>query len=322
MHELWNFDFDELKDLVYGKNLEVEDEDEISYTSTKRNDSSDTSSSKPEKLKLIYRNDEGEIIERERNEKSEIFKKINKPYMKRDLIIIISFMALYSLLTFVKDSLIIGFGITFVKVLQSALMLGICLTLGNLIFWFAIKTYVKSKLKESDNKGKLEQKEVYKTKDKYKGIENTKQELYNLFATIKDNEEGKKAKKIISGCLDLLKRASDLQEALNIILQRCEEYSLEEVVLTMKEAGEKIGTNIFKITNRLVLELNIEGFDETKINKYMENNEEILTQCTTLVKEALDYIESKDNLNDNTIGIETLTETIQSLKKLNTKEVN
>ena len=115
----------------------------------------------------------------------------------------------------------------------------------------------------------------------------------------------------------MLDKITDLQNVLKMILQRSEEYSLEEVILTIKQAGETIGVNIFNITNRIVLELNIEGFDETQINRYMKNNEDILKECTKLVKESLDYIESKDNLDGNTVGIETLTETIQALKKLN-----
>ena len=120
---------------------------------------------------------------------------------------------------------------------------------------------------------------------------------------------------IINQCLNLLDRIKNLQYAFKIILERSEEYSLDEVIETLHQAEDNIGRNIFNISNRLILELNIKGFDKKQINEYLQNNEDIVDGSTELVKEALDYIENKENLDNNIIGIETLTETIQYLKK-------
>ena len=222
-----------------------------------------------------------------------------------------------------NNSMIIALGASFTRILS--ILLGILATIPSI---FVIK-YSLNILKDSTEILKLEKQEEENssnnkiellTKEKYIGISEIKKDLNSLKLKVSKDFKGEPgedtiAKNIIQQCLDLLKRIESLQSALRMILSRSEEYSLEEVINTLKQAEENIGKNIFKVTNRIVLELNIEGFDKKQIDKYLQNNEDILTECTKLVKESLEYIESKDSLEDNTIGIETLTETLQSLKK-------
>ena len=184
--------------------------------------------------------------------------------------------------------------------------------------WEEVKPDIND-LKDKIENNNQDQKQVLSTKKNYIGIKSIINELNELKHSLKtfDNEpdEIKKASKIIDQCLALLDRIKSLQYAFKIILQRSEEYSLDEIISTLKQAEDNIGRNIFNITNRLILELNIKGFDTTQINEYLQNNEDIVDGSTLLVKEALEYIERKENLDDNIIGIETLTITIQDLKK-------
>lgn len=184
--------------------------------------------------------------------------------------------------------------------------------------WEEIKPDIDD-LKDKIENNSQDQKQVLSTKKNYIGIKSIINELNELKHSLKtfDNEAGEieKASKIIDQCLALLDRIKSLQYAFKIILQRSEEYSLDEIISTLKQAEDNIGRNIFNITNRLILELNIKGFDTTQIDEYLQNNEDIVDGSTLLVKEALEYIERKENLDDNIIGIETLTTTIQDLKK-------
>lgn len=191
-----------------------------------------------------------------------------------------------------------------------------------------IKNKINEDLKESQkDKVKLDPKmndkddeELFSTKKEYKGINSIKEELIGLRKQLEtqfNTETGEMeiVDQIINQCLNLLDRIKNLQYAFKIILERSEEYSLDEVIETLHQAEDNIGRNIFNISNRLILELNIKGFDKKQINEYLQNNEDIVDGSTELVKEALDYIENKENLDNNIIGIETLTETIQYLKK-------
>ena len=221
-----------------------------------------------------------------------------------------------------KTNLIVSMGISTVKLIQNILIglsigsfgyLGFCIFEGVQQVRLAEKAEVQAKIAE---------KEVYATKQKYTNIIDMNKELVKLYKSLPDDdEETIIARKILDACNNNIKSIARLQDSLNIILQRSEEYSLEEVINTINQAEETIGKNIFKITNRIVLELGVDGFDRTQIDKYLKNNIDILAESTKLVKEALAYIESKDDLDSNTIGIESLTETLQKLKSLNTKEV-
>lgn len=242
---------------------------------------------------------------------------INKIKIAKCFLISSSFFGLRLLSSIFNNSMIIALGASFTRILS--LLLGI---LGLVPFLFIMKYSIDilksfreiSELEKEDSKIDL------LTRENYIGISEIKKDLNSLKLKVNKDFKGEPgedtiAKNIIQQCLDLLKRIESLQSALKMILSRSEEYSLEEVINTLKQAEENIGKNIFKITNRIVLELNVEGFDKRQIDKYLQNNEDILIECTKLVKESLEYIESKDSLEDNTIGIETLTETLQSLKK-------
>lgn len=257
------------------------------------------------------------------NKKKDLTEKIilYDQHIAKGIIILVMTCILSIICKLLKNTLIISIGITLFKFLWSISLLFTILSflfigksiLSKLICFREIKKIRRSTIKDISYSS-------LSSKEKYIGISDIRNELLTLMKKVSYNFRGEPgedgiAKKIIQQCLDLLDKISNLNSALKTILERSEEYSLEEVIDTLKQAEESIGRNIFKITNRIVLELNIEGFEENQINRYLKNNEDILSECTKLVKESLEYIESKDNLDNNTIGIETLTETLQSLKK-------
>lgn len=264
----------------------------------------------------------GDLEESEKESKREIIL-LNRIKIAKCFLIAALFFGLKLVVSIFNNSMIIALGASFTRILS--ILLGILATIPSI---FVIK-YSLNILKDFTEILKLEKQEEENdsnnkiellTKEKYIGISEIKKDLNSLKLKVSKDFKGELgediiAKDIINQCLDLLKRIESLQSALRMILSRSEEYSLEEVINTLKHAEENIGKNIFKVTNRIVLELNVEGFDKGQIDKYLQNNEDILTECTKLVKESLEYIESKDSLEDNTIGIETLTETLQSLKK-------
>lgn len=264
----------------------------------------------------------GDLEESEKESKREIIL-LNRIKIAKCFLIAALFFGLKLVVSIFNNSMIIALGASFTRILS--ILLGILATIPSI---FVIK-YSLNILKDFTEILKLEKQEEENdsnnkiellTKEKYIGISEIKKDLNSLKLKVSKDFKGEPgediiAKDIINQCLDLLKRIESLQSALRMILSRSEEYSLEEVINTLKHAEENIGKNIFKVTNRIVLELNVEGFDKGQIDKYLQNNEDILTECTKLVKESLEYIESKDSLEDNTIGIETLTETLQSLKK-------
>lgn len=264
----------------------------------------------------------GDLEESEKESKREIIL-LNRIKIAKCFLIAALFFGLKLVVSIFNNSMIIALGASFTRILS--ILLGILATIPSI---FVIK-YSLNILKDFTEILKLEKQEEENdsnnkiellTKEKYIGISKIKKDLNSLKLKVSKDFKGEPgediiAKDIINQCLDLLKRIESLQSALRMILSRSEEYSLEEVINTLKHAEENIGKNIFKVTNRIVLELNVEGFDKGQIDKYLQNNEDILTECTKLVKESLEYIESKDSLEDNTIGIETLTETLQSLKK-------
>lgn len=243
----------------------------------------------------------------------------NENIMK-SFIILITLLFLKALTICFRNNLIISLTAGFFRIINFILTFGISLAVVFIGGFLIAKIASTNKLKSLDKPKQQEKLTSLSTVEKYIGVSDIKEELLNLKRKVSQSYSGepgedKIANRIINQCLNLLSRISNLKSALKIILERSEEYSLEEVIDTLKQAEESIGKNIFNITNRIVLELNIEGFDENQINKYLQNNEDILKECTKLVKESLEYIESKDNLESNTIGIETLTETLQSLKK-------
>lgn len=264
----------------------------------------------------------GDLEESEKESKREIIL-LNRIKIAKCFLIAALFFGLKLVVSIFNNSMIIALGASFTRILS--ILLGILATIPSI---FVIK-YSLNILKDFTEILKLEKQEEENdsnnkiellTKEKYIGISEIKKDLNSLKLKVSKDFKGEPgediiAKDIINQCLDLLKRIESLQSALRMILSRSEEYSLEEVINTLKHVEENIGKNIFKVTNRIVLELNVEGFDKGQIDKYLQNNEDILTECTKLVKESLEYIESKDSLEDNTIGIETLTETLQSLKK-------
>lgn len=287
---------------------------------------SDLKEMKDHKLKFTENEINDKVQENENSPKKyELTFNLEKPFavmLKINLMLLLLSIALPSLLKhFIGDS-----GALLVKGLLVIMM---CINLlvnskRELKQWEETKSNIndlKDKMENNNNNNNndQDQKQVPSTKKNYIGIKSIINELNELKHSLKtfDNEpdEIKKASKIIDQCLALLDRIKSLQYAFKIILQRSEEYSLDEIISTLKQAEDNIGRNIFNITNRLILELNIKGFDTTQINEYLQNNEDIVDGSTLLVKEALEYIERKENLDDNIIGIETLTTTIQDLKK-------
>lgn len=294
------------------KPFEDEDEDE--------EDELDFKEMKDHKLKFTENETNNKAQENESSlKKYELTFNLERPsalMLRINLILLLLSIALPSLLKhFIGDS-----GSLLVKGLLIIMM---CINL--LVYskreikqWEEIKPNIDD-LKDKIENNSQDQKQVLSTKKNYIGIKSIINELNELKHSLKtfDNEAGEieKASKIIDQCLALLDRIKSLQYAFKIILQRSEEYSLDEIISTLKQAEDNIGRNIFNITNRLILELNIKGFDTTQIDEYLQNNEDIVDGSTLLVKEALEYIERKENLDDNIIGIETLTTTIQDLKK-------
>lgn len=289
-----------------------EDEDE--------EDELDFKEMKDHKLKFTENETNNKAQENESSlKKYELTFNLERPsalMLRINLILLLLSIALPSLLKhFIGDS-----GSLLVKGLLIIMM---CINLliyskRELKQWEEIKPDIDD-LKDKIENNSQDQKQVLSTKKNYIGIKSIINELNELKHSLKtfDNEAGEieKASKIIDQCLALLDRIKSLQYAFKIILQRSEEYSLDEIISTLKQAEDNIGRNIFNITNRLILELNIKGFDTTQIDEYLQNNEDIVNGSTLLVKEALEYIERKENLDDNIIGIETLTTTIQDLKK-------
>lgn len=312
-YDLFGMDLDdeELKELAFGEDA------------MKRIRSEELEELGEEYLKGGLKDDgPGDLEEAKKESKREIIL-LNRIKIAKCFLIAALFFGLKLVVSIFNNSMIIALGASFTRILS--ILLGILATIPSI---FVIK-YSLNILKDSTEILKLEKQEEENdsnnkiellTKEKYIGISEIKKDLNSLKLKVSKDFKGEPgediiAKDIINQCLDLLKRIESLQSALRMILSRSEEYSLEEVINTLKHAEENIGKNIFKVTNRIVLELNVEGFDKGQIDKYLQNNEDILTECTKLVKESLEYIESKDSLEDNTIGIETLTETLQSLKK-------
>lgn len=312
-YDLFGMDLDdeELKELAFGEDA------------MKRIRSEELEELGEEYLKGGLEDDRpGDLEESKKESKREIIL-LNRIKIAKCFLIAALFFGLKLVVSIFNNSMIIALGASFTRILS--ILLGILATIPSI---FVIK-YSLNILKDSTEILKLEKQEGENdsnnkiellTKEKYIGISEIKKDLNSLKLKVSKDFKGEPgediiAKDIINQCLDLLKRIESLQSALRMILSRSEEYSLEEVINTLKHAEENIGKNIFKVTNRIVLELNVEGFDKGQIDKYLQNNEDILTECTKLVKESLEYIESKDSLEDNTIGIETLTETLQSLKK-------
>ena len=123
-----------------------------------------------------------------------------------------------------------------------------------------IKNKINEDLKESQkDKVKLDPKmndkddeELFSTKKEYKGINSIKEELIGLRKQLEtqfNTETGEMeiVDQIINQCLNLLDRIKNLQYAFKIILERSEEYSLDEVIETLHQAEDNIGRNIFNI---------------------------------------------------------------------------
>lgn len=310
-YDLFGMDLDdeELKELAFG-------EDEM-----KRIRSEKLESLGEEYSKGGLEDDGPGDLEESKKEAKRSLILLDKIKIARCFLIAALLFGLKLVISIFSNSMIIALGASFTRILSALLGLSAMVP-----FLFIIKYSIdmlknsnemlRSVEEENNSNTKIE----LLTKEKYIGISEIKKDLNSLKLKVSKDFKGEPgedtiAKNIINQCLDLLKRIESLQSALKMILSRSEEYSLEEVINTLKHAEENIGKNIFKVTNRIVLELNVEGFDKGQIDKYLQNNEDILTECTKLVKESLEYIESKDSLEDNTIGIETLTETLQSLKK-------
>ncbi|WP_299995528.1 hypothetical protein [uncultured Clostridium sp.] len=296
---------------LFGMDLDNDTLEEIAFSED------EVKETKREDFKSGLNEDGPEDLREAQKESKDSLILISKINMARCFLIMALFGFARLGISIFNNSMIIALGAHFVRILSFITILGSILP-SILIIKYSFNILKNTKeIKEIDNEP--EEKLELLSKKEYIGISDVKKDLLALKNKVSYNFQGEKgediiAKKIIDQCLSLLKKIENLQSALKVILSRSEEYSLEEVINTLKHAEENIGKNIFKITNRILLELNVEGFDKGKIDLYLQNNEDIVNESTKLVKESLEYIENKDNLEDNTVGIETLTETIQSLK--------
>ena len=226
---------------------------------------------------------------------------------------------IYLLTLIFSNSLIVKLGLNVLNIIRNISIISLIVLEAINIFNYFKNRYYISQYKLNHNMVKTEVKPI--KLENLKESSNIKQDLIEIKKCLPKNDEGNKSKEIIDKCLKNLNKMDDLQNLLGLFIEGNEEYSLEEVILTIKEANEKVNQNILKIMNRISLELTIEGFDTEKIDLYIDNNDKIINESSKLIKESLDYMESKDIIENNTVGIETLRKTIQSLKILNQNKI-
>lgn len=261
------------------------------------------------------------IKESEENNKElniEEVEKINKKNLIRTIIICIPIFIIYLTTIIFSNSLIINLGIGLLNVIQLISSMSLILVFGIGLFNFIKTLYYISIYKKNLKTVNIKSDFVQKISENG----NIEEDLKEIKITLPKNEEGIKSRKVIDECIELIHKMKDLQNILNVFIEGNQEYSLEEVITVINQASEKVNQNILKIVNRIALELTIDGFDMEKINFYIENNNKIIEESSKLIKESLDYMEGKENIDKNTLGIETLRETIQSLKALNQNKID
>lgn len=267
-----------------------------------------------QKFTKIVSDKEGDSMINNNNQKfSIVIKKEWSTWFPYGRLITIGCLGLVKLiLLFCKDSIIIASGISRYKFMMNTLSFLIGIIFVSIIV--RVINYIKfSKSKKIVSKPK---KEVSLNIKKNISKDDLKVKLNDLLNEWYDTSgETGKSYPYIEQALRQLKDIETIQSTLSLLVDNNEESSLEEVFNVIKTTEEQVIRNIVSMINHIKVELSIEGYDSTHIEGYLNSNETLIKNCSSLLKTALLYMDGKADSKGIEEYIKSMVETLNRLKK-------
>lgn len=106
-----------------------------------------------------------------------------------------------------------------------------------------------------------------------------------------------------------------IHSTLSLLVDNNNESSLTEVFNVINATEEQIIKNVVSVINHIKVELSIDGYDDTNIKEYLNDNDIMIEECSKLLKASLLYMDGKSDNNGIQEYIESMVETLNKLKK-------
>lgn len=216
------------------------------------------------------------------------------------------------IVTMCKDSIVIASSMSRYRFIQNVLSVLLYALIGSIIVYFG--RYIKHK--KSKIVTTKPKKEISLNVKKNISKEDLEFKLKDLLNEWYDTSgETGKSYPYIEQALRQLKDISTIQSTLSLLVDNNDESSLEEVFNVIKTTEEQVIRNIVSMLNHIKVELSIEGYDPTHIEEYLNSNELLVKECSSLLKTALLYMDGKADSKGIEEYIKSMVETLNRLKK-------
>lgn len=208
-----------------------------------------------------------------------------------------------------KDDIIVGASIRTYNFLIKAGTVVTILNLGWGAYGFGTDYFIKNRcsrpakepslnIKKSISKEELDKK-LDELRTAWSGLPGEYRPSYNYALKMKEQ----------------LEKITSIENTLNMLTNNNDEESLNEVFNVLNSVERQMITNIVSAINHIKLELSIDGYDTSNIDEYLGDNEELISQCSDLIKASLLYMDGKSNSRGIQEYVNSMVETLNRLKE-------
>lgn len=226
-----------------------------------------------------------------------------------EFILIIGLLLFRLVLFLSKDAIIISWSIKGYSLISNLILIGVCVT--GVSSGFHLYQYFKKRLSISAPK-----KQLSLSMKKNISKEELMVKLNELLDGWKDmdGEEGLSYPYIQTAKCQI-EDLDKIHSTLSLLVDNNNESSLTEVFNVINATEGQIIKNIVSVINHIKVELSIDGYDDTNIKEYLNDNDIMIEECSKLLKASLLYMDGKSDNNGIQEYIESMVETLNKLKK-------